>query len=140
MEQMVYQNTRLKLAKVLDSGDISGYKYIILSFGTHPCGYVSIPKNHRLYKKKYKKLPHNGKIRVHGGITYADKKLLFGKNDIGLIWIKGHWIGWDYAHWGDRIGTPFIPCFLDKINNKEWTTEEILEDVKSVVKQLQAAE
>lgn len=141
MKEMVYQDTRLKTPILLGSGNIGDYQYIILSHGTHPCAYISIPKSHKYYKKKYKKLPHSNDVSVHGGITFAEKMLLVGKTENDdTVWLKGHWIGWDYAHCGDYIGHNFFFDMYSIFNeeSKKWTTAEILEDVKSVIKQLEA--
>lgn len=61
----------------------------------HRCGYVGIPKGHKLYGRK----DLEKTIDVHGGITYSSWKRTDGypidkPNDY-------HWIGWDYAHYGD---------------------------------------
>lgn len=42
---MVYSKTRT--IEVLDRGTYKDYDYVVLSFGTHPCGYVRIPENER---------------------------------------------------------------------------------------------
>ena len=67
-----------------------------------------------------------GKIKVscHGGLTYSEK-------GIGPLFPDAFWIGWDYAHFGDRIE---LPSYGRK--GKTWTTREILADVENVVYQL----
>lgn len=49
-KQMEYQ-MRLPEYETLAEGKDDGYEWKVLSLGTHPCGYVSIPKNHPFYGK-----------------------------------------------------------------------------------------
>lgn len=128
MKEMVYQQTRT-LAELLDSGNIDGYEYRIISFGTHPCAYIALPKAHKYYNQ-YKKLYMNSVIKVHGNITYARGELQVEKAKQ-----KNHWLGWDYAHYGDYVGS--ISNIISADINKKWTTAEILKEVQFVVKQLQ---
>lgn len=128
MKEMVYQQTRT-LAELLDSGNIDGYEYRIISFGTHPCAYIALPKTHKYYNQ-YKKLYMNSIVKVHGNITYARGELQVEKNRQ-----KNHWLGWDYAHYGDYVGS--ISNITSPDVNKKWTTAEILKEVQFVVKQLQ---
>lgn len=55
--------------------------------------------------------------------------------------IKGWFIGWDYAHYGDYLGynmLPFLQQFSEHHNkDKKWTTKEIFKDVKEVCYQIQ---
>jgi hypothetical protein len=103
---------------VLDKGKIDGYDYLILDLGVHPTAYVNLPKNHSHFNVGYDDLP----VCVHGGLTYAHKTVRGSSK-------KGWWVGWDYAHSGDYSG--YLPT-----NERKWTTEEIFEHVKSVIKQL----
>ena len=112
---------------VLDNGKYKGYNYWILSYGSHPCGYVEIPKGHPYYGKCDEDafdLP----IGVHGGITYGD----YGLHEI--VGKDKFLIGWDYNHCHDYSGMNHH-LFMDN-SGKMWTTEEILEEVKYVIKQL----
>ena len=52
-------------------------------------------------------------------------------------------IGWDYAHLGDYYGYDMINMIMPEIyrlGGKKWTTMEILQDVRSVCKQLKESE
>lgn len=67
-------------------------------------GYVSIPKGHILYKKKYDEIHLMfPEINVHGGLTYSDfveKGSVFEKNGFK----EGDYIiGFDTGHFGDNI-------------------------------------
>ena len=122
MKEMVYQKNRIK--EILSEGEYCGYHVVIVSYGTHPCAYVEIPKNHPYYGKYYGDLD----IDVHGGLTFGSHL----SHVLGERGLNGFYIGWDYAHAGDYYeGLPFSP------HDKKWTTEEIFEDVKSVIHQLQ---
>lgn len=122
MEQMNY--TKERLCKVLHKGEFKGFKFAIVSYGTHPCCYVFLPKEHKYYGKSYDEID----IDCHGGLTYSDEELIFNPlvyND----WV----IGWDYAHYNDYMGYYGSDSFE---NSKKWTTEELFEEVKQVIEQL----
>jgi len=88
MLEMIYE-PQMKPAKILDSGIYNNFEYKIVSYGTHPCCYISIPKNHKYYNKDYENID----IECHGGLTYSQKQ-----DD------NKYWIGWDYAHCNDYMG------------------------------------
>lgn len=127
MEQMDYVSFTPTRAKILDLGKIDGYSYIIASNGMHPVAYVELPKDHKYYVLDTAYPEMN--IKVHGDLTYKGTLSLFNlPGDITFI-------GWDYYHYGDF--TRYKDTFGSSEGDlKKWTTEEILEDVKSVVKQL----
>lgn len=122
-EPMIYEE--LNAIKVLGRGKINDFEYRIYSLGTHPTAYIKIPTTHPLYGVDYGDIFD---IDVHCGFTYSKQEE------------DGYWLGWDYAHWGDynraieQVNLNFdgylIPC-------KKWTTDEILEECKNVVKQLE---
>lgn len=39
--EMEYQNTRVKQYRLAD-GEYKGFRYYVLSLGTHPCAYVDV--------------------------------------------------------------------------------------------------
>ena len=127
MEQMNY--TKERLCKVLHKGEFKGFKFAIVSYGTHPCCYVFLPKEHKYYGKSYDEID----IDCHGGLTYSDEDLIFNPlvND---DWV----IGWDYAHFNDYSGIYKEECLekFDHSQYKKWTTEELFEEVKQVIEQL----
>lgn len=94
----------------------SGHEWYVVSYGAHPCAYIKsdIPE----------KLADN--IEVHGGITYIGRA--FPEFEAG-----GQFIGWDYNHAGDYNAT--YPYCQD--GTKKWTIDEICEDIKSVIVQLE---
>ena len=122
MKPMNYQNTRLE--EVLASGEHDGYKFKIISYGTHPCAYVAVSQGHPCFEKGYDYCD----IDVHGGLTYAEKE--------NSLW----WLGWDYAHYGDYSGYDMNFGKDLQTGGKQWSTVEIFEEVKSVIAQLKAVQ
>lgn len=120
MEPMIYQKERD--LKILYQGIYNGYKFKIISLGTHPCAYVMIPKGHLYYGKQYDDID----LECHYGITFSGKL----KGD-KINW----WIGWDYTHSGDFYFHK-ISLVGSGSNDKKWTTEEIFEEVKEVIDNL----
>ena len=117
-------------SKILDSGQCFGFNYYIISFGSHPCSYVEIPNNHKLYNKKYMDI--EDEIEVHGGLTYSCNKL-YGVDDTGIKWF----IGWDYAHAFDYQLIGRRDGKLIELEGHRWTLEELRQDVFDVCKQLE---
>ena len=128
MKQMQYQaNNKIEL---LDSGTFKNYNYYILSLGTHPTAYVEIPKSNKIYEKDYSEID----LEVHGGLTYSRDFLWISKEKK----LQGWFIGWDYAHYGDYAGYELMfPQEFQISEEKKWTTEEILEEVKDVIRQIE---
>jgi len=117
MKEMTYIANRIK--EILDKGAIDGFDYVIVSYGPHPCAYIRIPEGHPFYDKDYDDVA----LDVHGGLTYSG-------NLSHLDGVEpGFYLGWDYAHIGDYVG------YYDS-NDKKWTTEEILEEVKGAIAQV----
>lgn len=123
MLKMVYKPERKE--EVLYKGEYKGFEYKIVSYGSHPCCYVAIPKNHKFYNKHYDDIG----VICHGGLTYAEKE----KDN-------KYWIGWDFAHYGDYIGVCEMQILKEykhlHKNDKKWNTEELLEEIKKVIEQL----
>lgn len=124
-KQMEYQKERKE--EVLCEGKYKNFQFYILNLGTYPTAYVEIPRESFLFGKGYDQID----IEVHGGLTFADSSLIGNKNNSWFI-------GWDYAHLGDYLGYSEDYPGLSKfsINDKKWTTEEIFEDVVSVIEQI----
>lgn len=110
--------------KILYKSHYKGFLYLVVSFGTHPCCYVEIPEN----------TPNEiiQGIPIHGGITYIAHRSDFKRGE-------GFFIGWDYAHCDDYIGTySILPIFekMDLRKLKQWTTDEMINDCKKVINYL----
>ena len=124
---MVYKRTH-SCIDVLAVGEVGGHKYVVVSYGDHPCAYVSVPKGSAI---------NISDVYCHGGVTYEDKKLphkeleeLF--DDVKDSW----WIGWDYAHWNDYSGLLEEESRGVFGNMKKWTTDEIEEECLNVIGQI----
>lgn len=64
------------------------------SFLSHYCGYVILPKGHKLEGKHYDDI----NVDVHGGLTFSDETVVFNYTGEKLKEEK-HWmIGFDCAH------------------------------------------
>ena len=122
MKEMEYQKSRY--TTILDKGDYKGFNYAIVSYGTHPCCYVFLPKGHKYYGKQCNDI----EISCHWGITFSEKDLAFNPIVLKDTWV----IGWDYAHCEDYVG-----YFEDKYSSlKKWTTKELQKEVFDVIEQL----
>lgn len=82
---------------IVNTGEYLGYEYIVrkLSLNSYRmpyyyCGYVAIPKGHRLYQVEYDRMSF---INCHGGLTFSDK--FDGYDDVWFI-------GFDCAHAWDH--------------------------------------
>lgn len=120
MKKMVYG--RAKKCEVLYSGEYKGHKFAILNLWHHPTAYVE----NKMDIIDYDDFRLND-VRVHGGFTYCDTGYWDEKSK------ETSWLGWDYAHFGDY-------CYGDTWFSKQWTTEEIYDEVKTAIDQLIAVE
>lgn len=120
-KEMEYQ-MRLPTFEKLAEGKVGDYKWLVLSLGSHPCGYVAVPKDHPFYGKEYCDI--EDKIEVHGGLTFSGK----------LKDLEDLWFGWDYAHYGD-FTWPFVMT-----GDKKWTTQEIVDECLRAIEQFRSYE
>lgn len=128
MKEMIYsKDNKIEL---LYNSIYEGVHYYIISYGTHPCAYIEVPRNHPYYGKGYLELDNI--FSVHGGFTYSNDYLR--TSDSTKI-VSSWFLGWDYAHLGDYMG-----FYEDsKIKNellKKWTVEEIILECKKAIKEL----
>ena len=126
MKQMIYKPDRE--IDVLEEGTYKGYDYVIVSYGTHPCAYVEMPKDSPYFGLEYSEL--EDVIHCHGGLTYS--------GELDHIYENDHrwFMGWDYAHAGDYAGYDILFNYSSREKDKKWTTEEIHEEVLNVIDQL----
>lgn len=116
MKEMVYRKP--SSTEILDQGEHKGFKYAILSLGTHPCAYVE----NKLHVQDCYDECLSG-IKVHGGFTYVGMRLSrYGDYT--------DYLGWDYGHYSDYFYNTL------GIYGKMWTTEEIQKEVFNVIDQL----
>lgn len=117
IKEMIYEAYR-KEADILYDGWYRDYRFLVVSYGTHPCGYVELKEGQKYYGcEVYDDID----VDVHGGFTWAGK----------LSFIDGWFIGWDYAHYEDFCGYDD-----DRGDSKKWTTQEIMDECKYVIDQL----
>lgn len=121
MKEMKYQEEPKR--EILSTGYSKGLLYFIMNLGIHPTAYVKIPKNYEI---------DINNIEVHGGITYEENHLWVDNDKV-----EGHFIGWDYCHYGDYGGYEEILPKQNRIGGKKWTTKEIFEEVVNVCYQIQ---
>lgn len=128
LKPMVYEPIRS--ASVLGEGCYCGFNWLILSYGTHPCGYVEIPPTHFLFGHSLAGWFDPQYVDCHGGITYSAHGVYNRPS--------GWWIGWDYHHYRDYSGYALRDadfshiCALDK----KWSTAEIFVEVVNVIDRL----
>lgn len=123
LKQIIYSMS-LKKQDIVAKGKYIGCKYAILSLGRHPVAYVEDFLGLGYYCN-----PLLESIVVHGGFTYYGKRMSEYSDN-------SNYLGWDYGHYGDYSSTDeLLPPDL-RTGGKKWTTEEILEEVYSVIVQL----
>ena len=95
---------------------VDGFRCVIIGQRMgHRCGYIEIPKEHKLYGKDFREID----IDVHYGWTYS----AYTRNDYPAksdkdIW----WIGFDCNHFGDAKDIELIKSFA-----KDEMTESYIE-------------
>lgn len=128
MKEMIYSYNREK--EILYKGEYCGRKFAIVSMGVHPNAYVELKQKELEKSKSY----DDYDLDVHCGFTYIGDAH-WDEND------KHTYIGWDYAHYGDFSGVYLQDNdFYWHNNDRKWTTQEIFEEVKSVIEQFEKAE
>ena len=92
-----------------------GYEYMIVlqSIG-HRCAYINVI-NTPLQYINYFQLDY---IDVHGGLTFS--------SDIAYSTQDGWWIGWDYAHYGDRNDYESILAEICETNEDYTVVQKML--------------
>lgn len=111
------ENTR----KIFKSDAHKGYRYFVVSIGTHPTAYIELSSEE--IKKPWEEIIH-----THGGITYWEKYCYFYNNQL----IGKPLIGWDYGHAQDMM----MLRSGEIIDGYIWSVEEIEKDCHSVIEQV----
>ena len=131
MKEMIYQE--LMTLDILDEGIFEDYHYVILSYCSHPCAYVDIPKSHQFYMCDCNDVD----VKVHGDLSYNGSLEFVEPHN------SGFYFGWDYAHCCDFCANMmrFYPNPKEyEGTHKHWTTKEIFNDVRSVIMQIKSYE
>ena len=129
-EEMKYTQDRYIEPKILLHGTYKGYKFYVLSLGTHPTAYVEIPSKDILYNMDYNDLYDIGvNIPVHGGLTFSGKLHLAPLDE-------RYFLGWDYSHYGDFIGYDLKFNFKD-FEGRKWKVKDIfMQDVTVAIEEI----
>lgn len=110
IKEFQYEGFECKILRpgIKDGAEIKEYTRF------HLCGYVKIPKEHKLYKEEYSNIDED--FDVHGGITFS--------NYIGDDW----YIGFDCAH----------SCDLSVLayKNESWAIYKDMKFVENELKKL----
>jgi hypothetical protein len=128
MIEMKYSNERIE-SILLNLGEHEGFRYYVISLGTHPCAYVEIPSDHAFFGMDYDEIYKHIYIDCHGGLTYSKESL-----KVGNTWIHGWFIGWDYAHYGDYCG--YDSWQPNDFGMRAYTTNEMTQDCEKVIEQI----
>ena len=95
------------------------------SVQAHLCGYVGLPKGHRLFGQDYDEI----EVNVHGGLTYASHDMV--EYDGPRLW----WIGFDCTHSGDF--SPYYSTLADGQYEAYRTFGYVFSQLQSLTLQLQ---
>lgn len=122
IKAMIYTNI-MHEGRVLYNSSYKGYEFYVVSYGTHPCCYILVDYNNPYFRVDYDYID----LDVHGGVTFAsfDHSCI---NNRDHKWI----IGWDYAHYGDRIGCSGKIYTKYGINHTYKTKELIRDCIKAI--------
>ena len=123
MKEMIY-GERKENPDVLYSGEYKEHKFAILNLGTHPTAYIE----DKVGLSGYEDFRLDG-VSVHGGFTFYDTGYWGDEHK------KISWLGWGYGHSGDFMGY-YSTDYPFYYSSKQWTTAEIYEEVKSVIRQI----
>lgn len=139
IEPMVYTREVQKPREgvVIAQGSYNGLNYYVKNInGRHPTAYVEIPQGHKAYNMNFDSIQDDYvSLEVHYGVTYEDNVLLAVDNEGS----RGHkFVGWDYGHAGDFEGYYMGTGGVLETSSKRWTTEEIVEECKSAIDQINA--
>lgn len=103
----------------------------------HLCGYVELPKEHKLYgKDNMDNEEIFNEIDVHGGVTYTGE-IRFKQQNYTIEYV----VGFDCGHWTDYV--PFsLPWGMNKIiaNETYKDIEYVTNECKNLAKQLKELE
>ena len=128
-KKMIY--SKFPTVELIATDEYKGYEYAVVNYGTHPCCYVKLYRDHPFFGHDHNRIS----LSCHGGLTYSKNHVQAISDNLDS---DGWWIGWDYAHAGD-----YVSYFSreEGINLKRWSTEELIEDCQYVIDQVvEAAE
>ena len=103
-----------------------GLRCLVMRGPVSLCAYIGVKSGHPLYGVDY---PNIDGVDCHGGLTFSRA----GGGE-GMPWPDGYWwIGWDYAHYGDRV-------FYDtrSFDNMDWNPDDVVSDMRDTIEQVKA--
>lgn len=124
MKEMIYGTNKFE---ILDMGTYKCKDYVIISMmGNHPCAYVecNIDYCKECNNPNHDEPAHYG-FTFYNSLSHWEEKVDLDEETKKIF--KKCFVGWDYGHAGD-----YTYDFHLK-DDKKWTTEEILENVKEVI-------
>ena len=140
MEYLPEPKDNTKTMKLLAEGRHLGYKYVVISYMTHPCCYIQITdKNHPFYKKQYTNID----LDTSGTLSYSRRYLKIpdetdpsiATNDYG-----GWGIGWEYMRTGyHNFNIPeeeMTEAQKEISARHKWTTAELVDECFYVIFQM----
>jgi len=126
MKQLYTQKPK---REIVFKSNYFGYDFIVISYGTHPCGYVRIPEDSKIFNWTLEEIKKH--VRTHGGVNFFQS---LGHIDKTLRGTR--YIGWSYdladdynAHYAQYEG-------YEEYNFKKHSVAEIIIDCKKVILQL----
>jgi len=104
----------------------TGYKCYIMRHPElkHLCGYVELPKEHKLYGSTDIRMLDNN-LEIHGGVTYTGRREFKQQNDTA-----DYVVGFDCAHAGD-----YAPYYFPIMGMNKIIGDETYKDIKYVTNQ-----
>ena len=110
--------------KLIKTGIHDGIRYYVVSQGSFPTAYVSVPK-------EWKEFIDTSSLKCHGGVSYEEDWLKADR-----IKINNHfYIGWDYYHDGDYYKRQDRDLRTEK-DGHAWTLGEIILECEKVAEQV----
>ena len=95
---------------------------MVVSFGSHPCCYITFPGIQHLSNYD----DANDLCDVHGGFTFLGSHKKLG--------IDGVWLGWDYAHYGDLLYFELLDCSMP--DDHKWSLEELIIEARKALSEI----
>lgn len=121
--EIYFQNPRGN-RKLIKAGFYKCVRYYIISHGSFPTAYISVPK-------AWKEFIDTNNIECHGGVSYEEDWL-----EAEGIKINSHfYIGWDYFHCGDYYRRQDRDLRMRE-DDHVWTLGEIISECEEVVEQV----
>ena len=131
--EISYSDQEFATPRTVVRGAWHGYHFTIQDNGIFPLAYVALPPSHPYYKLP-RKDPAFMDLGMHGGICTAGPMVPRAHSrTTSNRW----WIGWRYAEMTD-YASPNSPYYSGYPDAKKWTREEIIRDVKDVIRKLDA--